>query len=451
MQLDAFLEKLFGAADQAGFEDYEAYYSRDDQFEVSVFEGEIDDYTVSGTLALSFRGRLSGCMGYASTQVLDDEAVTMLVDGARQNALIIESDDPQFIFEGSARYPELALYDERLDKTSALERIELAKALERDALELDQRVRQMQACTVFTASGFTRIVNSKGLDVSSKTGLAGGYISPVVREAERTQTAAAYTFGRELSVIDTRKLASDAVEEALDALTASPVPSGKYRVALRGDAAASLLAAFGGVFSAERAQKSLSLLKDREGEVIASQAVTLLDDPHHLTAPNSTPFDAEGVATYRKPVVERGVLTTLLHNLKTAAKQGVTTTANASKASVASPVDISASNFFFEPSGLSADKLLVKLGEGLLITELNGLHSGADAISGDFSLAARGYKVEGGKRSQAVDQITLAGNFYELLRDVVLVANDLKFGFPGSACYGSPTILISQLSVAGQE
>jgi len=373
----------------------------------------------------------------------------MLVEGAMQNALIIESEDPQFIFEGSERYPELTLYDEKLDSASALERIELAKALERDALEIDQRVRQMQNCTVFTASGLTRIVNSKGLDVSSKTGLAGAYIAPVVREAERTQTASAYTFGRELSVIDTRNLAGDAVEEALDALTAGPVPSGKYRVALRGDAAASLLAAFGGVFSAERAQKNLSLLKDREGDVIASEAVTLLDDPHHLTAPNSTPFDAEGVATYCKPVVERGVLTTLLHNLKTAAKQGVTTTANASKASVASPVDVSASNLFFQPSDTKPDELLEKLGDGLLIVELNGLHSGADAISGDFSLAARGYKVEGGKRGQSVDQITLAGNFFELLRDVELVADDLKFGFPGGACYGSPTILISQLSVAG--
>ena len=220
-------------------------------------------------------------------------------------------------------------------------------------------------------------------------------------------------------------------------------------VALSPDAAADLLQTFSSVFSAEYAQKGLSLLNGREGEVIAAECVTIVDNPHLAGSIASAPFDGEGVATRPTKVVDGGRLTTLLHNLKTAHKQGVETTANAARG-YSSPVTVAPTNFYFQPSELSADELLAKLGDGLLITEVSGPHAGANAISGDFSLSAKGFRVREGKRAEAVNQITVAGNFYQLLKDVTAVGSDLTFGMPSGSQFGSPTLLVSSLSIAGK-
>jgi len=164
----------------------------------------------------------------------------------------------------------------------------------------------------------------------------------------------------------------------------------------------------------------------------------------------SSPFDSEGVATYSKNVIDGGTLTTLLHNLKTAEKDGVKSTGNASKSSFKSPVGISPSNFYLKPGDKDIDQLLASVGEGLFVTEVQGLHSGANPVSGDFSLSAKGYRISGGKKAEPVEQVTIAGNFYEMLNDIEQVGNDLKFGLPGSSSIGSPSILVKQLAVAGE-
>ena len=244
---------------------------------------------------------------------------------------------------------------------------------------------------------------------------------------------------------------SAAVEEALEltGLTAQQPASATCAIAFENRAAASLLGVFSSIFSAEAAQKGLSLLKGREGEAIASEAVTIVDDPHRPHSAASQPFDGEGVPTRKKNVVEKGVLQTLLHNLTTAAKQGVATTGNAARG-YASAVGVAPSNFYIAPSQESVEAMLARMGEGFLITEVSGLHAGANQISGDFSLLAKGFAVRGGQKAEPVEQITVAGNFFAVLKDVVAVADDLAFGLPGGSLVGSPTIWVKALSVAGK-
>ena len=240
-----------------------------------------------------------------------------------------------------------------------------------------------------------------------------------------------------------------AAEEALSGLEAKQVLSGAYRALLRNDVAGTMLSTFSGVFSADNAQRGLSRLKGREGEAVAAACVTLMDDPHRPGSASSAPFDGEGVATVPKAVIEDGRLTTLLHNLKTAHKQGVATTANASRAGYASPVGVAPTNFYFRPTDEGFDAMLARLGDGLLITDLQGMHAGANPITGDFSLAAKGFTVKGGKIEAPVNQITVAGNFYDLLMHIEAVGGDLEFHAPGASCFGSPSLLVKGLSVAG--
>ena len=174
--------------------------------------------------------------------------------------------------------------------------------------------------------------------------------------------------------------------------------------------------------------------------------VTLVDDPLLEGGMGSRPFDDEGVPSATHTVVEDGVFRTFLHNLKTARKDGVATTGNARKVGYASAVHVTPTNFYLKPGKRTLDDMLRGIGEGLVITEVSGLHAGANPISGDFSLLAKGYTFREGRREKPVEQITVAGNFYELLEAVRELASDLTFPMGGIGC---PSVDVGELSVSG--
>jgi PmbA protein len=206
-----------------------------------------------------------------------------------------------------------------------------------------------------------------------------------------------------------------------------------------------LLGTFVKAFSAEEAQKGFSLLKGRIGDKIAAGVVSIRDDPLLDGLPGSAAFDGEGVAARNKAVVENGVFRTFLHNRKTAKKDGLESTGNGFKPSYKTAVGIAPSNFYIAAGTGSREELIAVLGDGLVITSLEGLHSGANAVSGDFSLSAEGFLVEGGRIARPVEQITVAGNFFSLLKDIDALAGDLEF--KGSV--SSPSVLVRELFVAG--
>ena len=419
-------------------------------FEVEVKNGELLQYNVSDSAGLGLRVLKDGHTGTASTQILDEEALAQLVDGACENAALVGSKDEQFMYPGDGEYPKLDLYNPAIEALSAADKIEMAKTLERLTLEQDPRVRQVEDCAVFSSTDERVLQNTLGLDVRARTALLGGYVVAVAREGNKVNTGMKLFVTMDPATVDLEAVAKAAVKEAVDGLDGSPVASGKYRVLLRRDVAGTLLSTFSGIFSADSAQKGLSRLKGREGEVVAADCVTLMDDPHRPDSASSAPFDGEGVATRTKAVIENGRLNTLLHNLKTAHKQGVQTTANASRASYAAGVDVAPTNFFFRPSDADFDEMVKRTGDGLLITDLQGMHAGANPITGDFSLAAKGFKIENGAVTSAVNQITVAGNFYQLLQDIEAVGSDLEFRVPRASCFGSPSLLVREMSVAGQ-
>jgi PmbA protein len=136
--------------------------------------------------------------------------------------------------------------------------------------------------------------------------------------------------------------------------------------------------------------------------------------------------------------------------LKTAKKDGIETTGNASKGSYKSSIGISPTNFYVEKGKRSLEEMIASVEKGIMITELQGLHSGLNSISGDFSLAALGYLIEDGKISRPVEQITVAGNYFEMLNNIEETGSDLKFGLPGGAYIGSPSLKIKKLAIAGE-
>ena len=448
MEKGLFIEKLLQAALAAGIEAAEVYAADSDSFRAMSHNGEVDNYSVSSRGGLSLRGLYQGKMGYAATEAYDDDAIAMLVNGVKESAELVEDEDVQEIYKGDAEYPQIDNYAPALDRVSEEEKLKFLLEMEDKALHCgDPRIVQVNYNMVTTQSGGSQIVNTYGLNLRQRDNMMVAYVSVVAKEGDRVAVGGGMKAGRDFSQFSAEKLAKESVEEALFNLGASPVPSGTYRIIIDRRCMPDLLSTFSDIFSADQAQKGLSLLAGREGEEIAAPCVTLMDDPHMAGGLASAGFDAEGVATKVKAVIENGKLTTLLHNLKTARKAGVASTGNASKHGYAAPITVEPSNFYFKPGAKTLDELMQDMGEGLVITEVSGLHAGANPVSGDFSLLSKGYTVEGGKKGRAVEQITVAGNFYAMLKNIRAFGSDLEFN--GSPV-GSPSVDVGEMNVAGK-
>lgn len=450
MNEKVFIDKLFDCAKGRGLSEYEAYFREGGSFRVGVYEGEIDNYDVNTSAGLSFRVLHQGKMGYSYTEAFDDDAISMLIERAVGNASVIENEDPEFIFGGSPVYADVNAYNADLEAIGAPDKISMVKLLETEAKAYSPDIKSVQYCTVLSNAGRIRLTNSKGLDLAFRSSFMAAYLMAQAEVAGKVTTAFDAAVALKPGEIDIKTLAGSAAQRALDKQGAATVSSGKYDIALFCETAVDLIEAFSGIFSAEEAQKGKSRLAGREGSAIGAGMLTIVDDPLLPGGYASAPFDDEGVATVTKNVMENGVLLTLLYNLKTAAKAGVQSTGNAAKSGLAGAVHVSHSNFYVKPGELDFDAMLQRLGNGLLINELEGLHAGVDAISGDFSLSARGFKVENGKKTTPVEQIVLSGNFYDLMMNVDAVGADLKFGLPSGGAVGSPTLLIKGLTVAGE-
>ena len=441
LQMNEFAAKALEAAQAEGISPAEATVARSEAFSVRVRAQKLEDYKVSDRVQLTLRGRWQGRIGTASTQAMDNESLALLIQGVKESAELIEDDEQDDILPPDAQYGEVCNYSDAIDTISAEDKIALAMCIDERLCAADARI-SPDATVVSTASEVFSIKNTLGLDLSHSSNLIYAYASCLAREGEAAATGFKLLWGYALEDVSPFDVADGCVKDAVEKLGAGRLQSGARPVVIRSNAMADLLSTFSGVFSADNAQKGLSLLAGKEGTAIASPAVTLTDDPLMPWGMGSCPFDREGAATMTKNVIDGGVLHTLLHNRRTAAKAGVATTGNAAGAGRVAP-----SNLYIQPGQATLQDLLAHMGDGLLLTEVSGLHAGANPISGDFSLLARGFEVVDGEIQRAVEQFTVAGNFFALLQDIEAVGSDLLFeGSP----IGSPSVAVKKLNIAGE-
>jgi PmbA protein len=450
MTFQAFKTEMFNQAKAKGFTDYELYHSGGSSFSVRVLNGEITEYKNTSSEGIGFRGTYEGKVGYAFSENMSPEIIGPMLENAAANAGIIEEDEVETLYPGDEEYPEVDSFNPTLDNTDAAQKIEWALELEKYAKSLDPRVKMADYCTVGTNESAMSIANSYGLDLSRRSNMASAFFIARVEENGITKSASEIWNGRDFADFDYKKLAEKAVNKALSYLGATSLESGDFPVVFDHDNTKDIFGVFARVFFAENGQKGFSLLnKDKLGQVIAAPHITLRDDGVNEKSLGSLAFDAEGVATQQKAVIENGVLKTLLYNLKSAAKDGVKSTGNASKMGHAGPITTSYTNFYLEPSETSFDDLIKPVEKGVLVTKMAGLHSGVNPVSGDFSVSADGFLIENGKISRPVEQITVAGNFYEMLKNIETVGSDLRFHSHGSGGIGMPSVLVNGLRISG--
>ena len=438
---------LFKAGYDAGLMDMEVYVVKNDNFSCKVFEQNVDAYSVSKTQGLSFRGVYEGKMGYTYTEKCDDSSIPFIINSVIENASVIEKEENEQLYAGDKDYVSLDLYRDSFNDVTALEKINFLKAVERECFALDSRVKSVDYCSFSNGSTEVMLKNTKGLDVSERQNFAYAYVSVLVSENGENKNDGDFIISTDFNDYEAKSFAKKIVDSALAQLGSTKVKSGTYPIVLKNLVASDILEAMSGIFSADAVLKDLSRLKDQLGKQVANSLVTLIDDPHLPNGLGSSAFDGEGVATYKKEIITNGILQTYLHSLTTAKVFQTTSTGNASRASFKSSVNISPSNMYIKPQDASLNDLLKTASNGIYITDVQGLHCGLNAISGDFSLSANGFLIEEGQLTRPVHEMTIAGNFFDLLKDIEQIGNDLAFG---PSTIGSPTLLIHSLAVAGE-
>ncbi|WP_155592846.1 TldD/PmbA family protein [Lysinibacillus cavernae] len=444
MNIAQYQDKLLQQATQAGLTEAEVYYEHKTSFQCTLYEGELDSYETSKDGGLSLRGVYNGKMGYAYTEKVDDDSISFLIDYVKANAEILDEHEDISIFEGSQEYAQHSFYNEELEAVSIPEKIELLRAIEEKIRAYDPRIVTLDYCILQSYSTERTLANSKNLALSHKENGLVLYLSTVVKEGDELKSGSYIKTTRDFHALDVDAIAKNVAEEALANLGEQSIPSSKYPIILRQDAAASLLSTFMTIFSADKAQKNQSLLKGKVGQQVAAETLTLLNVPYHPEALSGSNFDGEGVATKQQAIIANGTLQTLLHNRKTAKKDDCETTGHAQRESYKDSLSIAPQNFYIAPGQNTQDTLIASLSEGVLITHLSGLHSGTNSISGDFSVAARGFHIQDGKIASPVKQMTIAGNFFTLLKDIEAISSDLYF-LPNG--HGSPSLVVKELAV----
>ena len=448
MTFTEFKNAVIAKAEALGLTEYELYYQCAESTSVGAFQHEIHEFSASSEGGVCFRCIVGGKMGYASTEALNPQEAAAIVERAMDNASVLEADEPVFLNEGGKTYQSIDRKAYALPSTEEL----ISTVLDTQQKLYDADPAVVDGCMTDGISEHFQIAicNSKGLDLSYENSLSGLVVGAVVEKDGEKVDDYEIKLGK-LDSIDTTALTKKGVASALRKLGGEVAPTGNYPVVFSPDAMHGLLSVFNSIFSSEAAQKGLSRLANAEGTVIASEAVTLVDDPFHPLSPMPMPFDAEGTPTYRKNVIEKGVLNTLLYNMKTANMAGKTTTGNAAKGGYASSVGLRPFTMYLAAGELTEEALLSKAGNGVYINSLQGLHAGASPVTGDFSLQSAGFMIEDGKLTTPVKSFTVAGNFYDLLKGITALADNVELPMATSmTAFGSPSVLVEGLSIAGK-
>lgn len=409
---------------------------------ISLFNGKIDSYNISNSIAIEARGVINNKFGVATTNVDDTNTIDFLLNSIQKTGTLIEKEEDAIIFKGSKKYVKKNVYNKELNTIPLETKIDNLYKIDKFCREFDSRIENISVAYNEDET-LTELSNSYGLSLKSKKNSYMYYVSVTVRDNGQVVNADNIFFDTDFNKFDYLSFSKQCVEEALSKVNPIQCKSKKYKALLSQKVVATLLKAFVSSLSSEEVQKHTSALANKLNEQIASPKITILEKPLEKNL-FFTGFDDEGVATYNKEIVKKGILKTYLYNLTTAKKDNVESTGNGYGSS--SKIGISTVNLTLKPGKKSFDELLTKLNNGVYITEIMGLHAGLNFNSGDFSLQAQGYLIEDGKITKPLSLIVVAGNLFDVFMNIKEVGSDVKL-FTSST--SAPSVILKSLAVSG--
>jgi PmbA protein len=422
-----------------------AAHSRDT--EVRVYEGAIESLAVAESQGVGVRVVADHRQGFASAGTFDAAALDEALDDARDNARFAEPDEFVGLAEPDGVEPaDLDLWNDELAKASTEDKIDLALALERAVKAGDPRIIGLESAEYADSMATSAVVSSTGARAGGRETVSDLVAYALASDAGETQTGFGFSVGRSPSDLDVDEAAGDAVYRATRLLGATKPPSERLTVVLDPFVTAQFLAIVGGTLSGDAVLKGRSPFADRVDEEIAARSITFVDDPTEPRAFTAGAHDGEGLATRRNVLIDGGRLTGFVHDSYSGRRSGRASTGSALRSSRSTPV-AGCQAITVVPGDQSPADLLATVGDGLLVADVTGLHSGVNPVSGDFSTGADGLRIRHGELADPVREFTIASTLQRMLQDVVAVGNDLTW-LPMSAA--GLTLVIADVSVSGQ-
>ncbi|HHL40825.1 MAG TPA: TldD/PmbA family protein [Deltaproteobacteria bacterium] len=430
-------------------DDYEIYFSAHRGVNVESKDGKVDFFKVKSGAGVGVRTLKASRLGFSFTNVLEKAALEAMVDSAVEGSGLATADEalgfPEPGRGGSGLDAgDLLVYDPSLLELPEDEKIGAAVAVEEAARSHDRRITKVRSASFSESVQGHRVVNSKGVDVTHRATYCSASVMAVAEADGSSEMGWEVMMGHSMADVDPRRVGRAAAERAVSMLGAGRIETVRSPAVLENLVALELVEALASSVLADNVCKGRSMLAGRLGEKVVSEAVSIRDDGLLRGGWNSSLRDAEGVARRTTCVIERGVLRSYLYDTYWAGRSGAESTGNASRSGYGSVPAVALSNVYVEAGDLPLDALIAEMGEGLFITELMGVHT-IDRVSGDFSIGAGGFRVEGGRVGRPVRGMAVAGNLLELFSRVERTGSDLRF----MGAVGAPSILLGRIDASG--
>lgn len=440
--LTALAEQLVAAARKAGADTADAVAMRSVSLSVGVRDGAVEESERAESNDMGLRVLVGRRQAVVSTNDLSPAGGPALAERAVAMARATPEDKFAGLADASLlarRFPDLDLIDQAMPAVDALEAM---------AQRAERAGRAVKGVT--KSDGASASAGIGGMVLVTSHGFSGAYLgsryslsmSAIAGEGTAMETDYDYSSTLHLDDLEApEKIGRTAGERAVARLNPRKVATKKVPVVFDPRISGSLVGHLAGAINGSAIARKTSFLKDKLGEKLFADGISIIDDPLRKRGLRSRPFDAEGVAGRRCALVENGVLKTWLLDSATARELNLATTGHAQRGASSTPSP-GPSNLHLEPGSASPAQMLREIGEGFYVTDLIGM--GVNSVTGDYSRGAAGFWIENGERTFPVSEVTIAGHLFDIFRTLT-PANDLEFRYGTNA----PTVRLEGLTIAG--
>lgn len=446
--LGAVARRAVEAARAAGAGEAEAYAAREHGREVRVHGGEVESLTAATQAGLGVRAWIGGRVGYAYGTDLSERGVAAIAGRAAEAAAAADEDR----FAGPpapARIEAVpGLSDPSVAARSTAEVAELALAVERTALAADRRVVAVEQAVYADTAEQVAISSSAGVAGEYESSSCFAYVQALAEGDGGRETGLGFGLARGPDGLDPEAIGAEGAERAAAMIGAGKPASRSCPAILDPTVAASIAGLVGGALSARAVQRGRSPFAGRLGEEVAAGAFVLHDDGLDPLGPASAPFDGEGVPRRRTALIEGGRLRAYLYDTYTANREGVESTGSAARSGYRSLPSVASSNLVVAPGRAGFEELLREAADGVFVTDVAGLHSGVNPVTGVFSVGASGRAIRGGELAEPLREFTIAGDLGALLRSVSAAGAQPRW-VPFGGSVSTPPLLVAEIAVSG--
>ncbi|WP_034732614.1 TldD/PmbA family protein [Bacteriovorax sp. Seq25_V] len=440
-----YIDKTIKFANELGAKECDVIVSGQDTFSLKADKGELGEYKKANSHSLGIRVIQNGKVGTSFTEALDDDSIKETIKKALENAKYSKEDPHQRIVAKGNSLSDKNPKANIEHSPTPDEMIEKALYLENEVLKREKLATNAPYNSVSEGTVQVHLGNSLGVRCSYQAKTYSCFTSALLKDGDKNSMHYKGSVKRDFRELDFDDCIDESIEVAKNLLHAGQLPTGDYNVSFSPDLFQDIFGSFALMLSAKGAIDKINPWKDKIGQKVIDERISFIDDPFYEKGFNVMPFDSEGFNKQKNTFVENGVLKSFIHNSATASELGATNNFCASRGPKSS-LSTTFSNFIIETGPDSEAKL--KDIDYIEITNAQGLHSGTNSISGEFSLGVSGRVYKNGEIVSYFKDVTVSGNFYKILGDVLFVGD--KLHNTSDYTFFMPTIIFNSLSIAGK-